>query len=61
MQCDTPFEFTPAEQEYFLERGFDFPKRCPQCRKKKSKAPTSSREGENHDKKKHYRLKYDDE
>ncbi|MBN2254332.1 MAG: zinc-ribbon domain containing protein [Deltaproteobacteria bacterium] len=37
MQCGTPFVFTWAEQERFLSRGFDSPRRCLDCRKKKSK------------------------
>jgi ssDNA-binding Zn-finger/Zn-ribbon topoisomerase 1 len=36
IQCDTPFVFTVEEQEEFEARGFDAPKRCPQCRKQKT-------------------------
>ena len=30
--CDTAFPITNNEKEYYDSRGFDFPKRCPQCR-----------------------------
>ena len=36
IQCGKPFVFTVAEQERFLSRGFDAPRRCHDCRKKKS-------------------------
>lgn len=36
-QCDSEFEFTPSEQEQYFRKGFDPPKRCPDCRRKKSK------------------------
>jgi hypothetical protein len=35
IQCNTEFEFTIVEQEHFQARGFDPPRRCPSCRKKK--------------------------
>ena len=37
IQCEKLFVFTVAEQKRFLRLGFDIPKRCPDCRKKKSK------------------------
>lgn len=37
IQCGKPFVFTAAEQERFLSRGFDAPRRCCDCRKKKAK------------------------
>ncbi len=36
IQCKRPFVFSGAEQERFLTLGFDIPKCCPDCRKKKS-------------------------
>jgi hypothetical protein len=37
IQCNAEFEFTVSEQRYYREKGFDMPKRCPVCRKHKSK------------------------
>jgi hypothetical protein len=37
IQCEKPFVFTVAEQQRFLRLGFDTPKRCPDCRKGKSR------------------------
>lgn len=37
VQCGGEFVFTVAEQKRVLAKGFDEPKRCPQCRKKKEK------------------------
>jgi hypothetical protein len=37
IQCDEPFIFPVAEQERFERNGFDEPRRCPSCRKKKQK------------------------
>ena len=38
IQCDNPFTFTAAEQKRVNSRGFDAPKRCPECRKHKQKS-----------------------
>lgn len=35
IDCGKEFEFSPAEQKYYVEKGFSFPKRCPECRDKK--------------------------
>ena len=35
IDCGKEFEFSPAEQKFYLERGFSFPKRCPDCREAK--------------------------
>jgi len=37
IQCGTSFVFTAQEQARFMARGFNMPKRCPECRKNKSK------------------------
>ena len=37
IQCESPFVLTAAEQAQLFARGFGIPKRCPNCRKKKSK------------------------
>ena len=36
--CEQEFVFTAKEQEIFLQRQFDVPKRCFNCRKAKRKA-----------------------
>ena len=37
VQCDESFLFTTAEQQKFSGMGFDSPRRCPHCRKNRSK------------------------
>ncbi len=37
MICGSTFEFGEAEQERYERLGFEDPKRCPECRKKKRK------------------------
>ncbi|MGD9022796.1 MAG: zinc-ribbon domain containing protein [Deltaproteobacteria bacterium] len=37
IQCGTEFVITAAEQIRLAARGFDRPRRCPECRKKKEK------------------------
>jgi len=36
--CAQPFEFTAEEQQFFAEKGFGDPKRCPKCRSAKKQA-----------------------
>ncbi len=43
VQCQSPFIFGVAEQERFLARGFDAPKRCPECRERKSRTPETNK------------------
>jgi len=38
VQCGNPFVFAVAEQARFHKLGFDIPKRCLECRRKKFKA-----------------------
>lgn len=33
--CGKEFELTDAEQEWFKIKGFEFPKRCKECRQSK--------------------------
>lgn len=33
--CGNEFEFTVGEQNFYQQRGFSTPKRCPDCRAKK--------------------------
>ncbi|UCG08987.1 MAG: zinc-ribbon domain containing protein [Desulfobacterales bacterium] len=37
IQCGREFEFSVDEQIHYRKMNFDKPKRCPVCRKKKSK------------------------
>ena len=37
VQCNEPFVFTIDEQQKYADMGFDPPKRCPACRKKRTK------------------------
>ena len=43
IQCQSEFGYSAAEQEYHEKMGFDDPKRCPYCRKHKSKVNNNSR------------------
>jgi CxxC-x17-CxxC domain-containing protein len=40
--CGNAFEFTAEEQQFFAEKGFQEPKRCPNCRKAKKDSRRSS-------------------
>jgi len=53
VQCNAEFEFSAAEQEYYQNKGFNPPKRCPQCRKNKSKLADSEHKNTHNIKKKH--------
>jgi NAD-dependent SIR2 family protein deacetylase len=33
VECDKTFIFQVGEQEFFLKKGYDDPKRCPYCRR----------------------------
>ncbi|HHP7233839.1 MAG TPA: zinc-ribbon domain containing protein [Desulfobacterales bacterium] len=57
IQCDREFELDDQQQEHLHSMGFDLPKRCPECRKRKSKAVKMARHPD--DKKKHFRMKYE--
>ena len=59
VQCEGTFVFSVSEQEHFTAMGFGEPKRCPACRKKKSKGDNSKERKRSDDKKKHFRLKYE--
>lgn len=36
--CGNQFEFSAEEQQFFADKGFAEPKRCPNCRKQKKDA-----------------------
>jgi hypothetical protein len=59
VQCNTEFEFSAVEQEYFKNKGFNPPKRCPQCRKNKAKL-ANPEQNTHPNKKKHSRTEYDE-
>ena len=59
VQCENEFEFSIVEQKNFRERGFDPPKRCPSCRKKKSKVLDFLQENKHNNKKKYSRHDYE--
>jgi len=37
IQCDTEFEYDVEEQARHAQMGYDMPRRCPTCRKHKTK------------------------
>ncbi|MCG6972510.1 MAG: zinc-ribbon domain-containing protein [Desulfobacterales bacterium] len=61
IQCGNSFELSTSEQEYYRQRGFDEPRRCPECRKNKRREPHNDTRKFRNKKKKHYRMKYDDD
>jgi len=61
IQCDNDFVISEVELDFLQSRGFDEPRRCPLCRKKKSRSSDHPNPGRRSDKKKHYRLKYEEE
>ena len=60
-QCNREFNFTVSEQAYYRKMGFDEPRRCVDCRKHKTKASHNFNPKMSMDKKKHFRLKYDND
>lgn len=61
IQCQEDFEFTVEEQEKLEKRGFDAPLRCPQCRKRKSRNFQTEENRKSKSKKKHCRMKFDED
>ncbi len=61
IQCDAEFEFSIQDQILYLKKGYDEPRRCPGCRKNKSKTTVRADIGSKKNKKKEYNLKYADE
>ena len=59
IQCGNEFELSVIECNTLLSRGFDLPKRCPDCRKHKSKHLVGGKPRRRRDKKKHYLQKYE--
>ena len=54
-QCEKPFPVTDTEAEQLQSRGFDLPRRCPECRRKKWKAANDSGGGRGEDRRKRHR------
>jgi len=48
------------EQAFYQDKGFNPPKRCPQCRKNKSKLTETEHKNMHPNKKKHMRVEYDE-
>ena len=61
VQCQEDFEVTVEEQEKLKKRGFDVPLRCHQCRKHKSRNLQHEENRKSRSKKKHYRMKFDED
>lgn len=61
IQCDSEFEFSPVNQREYEAKGYDEPKRCPACRKRKTKASFDGYEGRKKGKKRHYHSKYEED
>lgn len=59
VQCNTEFEFSAKEQQFYENKGFNPPKRCPQCRKNKSKLTDPEHKTE-HTNKKHPKTEDDE-
>ena len=59
VQCKNIFIVTDGEKRRLLARGFDIQKRCPECRKKKSKMGIGNENRKGGDKRKHERKRYE--
>jgi CxxC-x17-CxxC domain-containing protein len=46
-ECGQEFPFSSGEQKFFEEKGFEPPKRCPDCRKKRKTSKPSKEEFKN--------------
>ena len=38
--CGKSFDMSPAEQKFYINKGYELPKRCPECRKNRKKSET---------------------
>lgn len=41
--CGEEFVVTGGEQEFLFEKGFELPKRCPKCRKRRKEQRNNGR------------------
>lgn len=60
IQCENTFLFSVDEQKRYLVCGFDAPKRCPGCRKKRFKVFEDPESFRNHKGKKRHRSRRND-
>lgn len=44
-ECGTIFEFSAEDQEYYAQKGYSSPKRCPECREKRKAMKNSGGRG----------------
>lgn len=44
--CGKEFTFSASDQQFFQEKGFQSPKRCPECRQAKKQAKSSQQKYE---------------
>lgn len=61
IQCGEVFTLSAAEQERIFSRGFDEPKRCPDCRRHKFRSDEGETPKRRREKKRHYRQKFEDD
>ena len=59
IQCDNIFTLTVEEQKRLLDRGFNLPKRCPECRRKKARFHEADERRKNKGKRKNDRRRND--
>lgn len=59
IQCGNEFELSRLNLSKLAARGFDLPKRCPDCRRHKAQHLVDENPRRRRDKKKHYHQKYD--
>ena len=43
-ECGAEFLFTESENKFYLEKGFEIPKRCKECRRNARKRRNENRE-----------------
>lgn len=46
--CHNDFVWTEGEQQFYLDRGLSFPKRCPDCRMSKNVVREENVRGDNY-------------
>ena len=61
VQCEADFELSEKEEEKYIRMEFDLPRRCPLCRKHKSGDRKFYEKRKHRNKKKHFRMKYEDD
>ena len=59
IQCGNEFELSNVDRSKLAARGFDLPKRCPDCRRNKSRDIAEELPRRRRTRKKQYHQKYD--